>query len=341
MEARAIHTTPVRQLSASARHGFVREAALIGAAMIAYFGIRNLTVGGADEAARNARRIIDLEEWLDIAWEGSVQSAITGNDVLMTLANWVYIWGHWPVILGVATALYLRRRDRFYLLRNALFVSGAIGFLFFAFLPVAPPRLLDLGLVDTVTSESHAYRALQPPGLTNQYAAFPSLHFGWNLVVGIVLLLTTTQLAIRVFAVLSPLAMGFAVIATANHFVVDVVGGLAVVSVGLTVAFALDRRRVAAATLGRSGSDARPEQESRRAAPVPGGAPRGQPTGGLEGGRAAGCRPRRSGHPALSRPARGSTPEDGRAAPDPVGSVGARRTVAPAAGAARPPRGRR
>ena len=47
--------------------------------------------------------------------------------------------GHWPVIIGIAIALYLYRPDRYYLLRNALFVSGAIGFLFFAFFPVAPP----------------------------------------------------------------------------------------------------------------------------------------------------------------------------------------------------------
>ena len=65
-----------------------------------------------------------------------------------------------------------------------MFLSGAIGFLFFALLPVAPPRLADPSLIDTVTLHSEAYRALQPPGLTNQYAAFPSLHFGWNLLVG-------------------------------------------------------------------------------------------------------------------------------------------------------------
>jgi hypothetical protein len=338
MEAHAMQTTPGRQLPASLRTGFGREAALVGAAMLAYFAIRNLTVGGADEATRNAHRIIDVEEWLHIAWEDGIQSAIVRTDVLVTLANWVYIWGHWPVILSVATALYLWRRDRYYLLRNALFVSGGIGFLFFAFLPVAPPRLVELGLVDTVTDESHSYRALQPPGLTNQYAAFPSLHFGWNLVVGIVLLLTTTRLAIRVFAVLSPLAMGAAVIVTANHFVLDVVGGLAVVSVGLAVAFALDRRRTAA-TLDRSGSVARREHESRRAAPVLGGAPRGQSARGFEGGGAPRCRPRRSGYPALSRPARGSASQDGRAAPDSLGQVAARRSVAPAADAPPAPRG--
>lgn len=252
------------------------EAGLVVAAILAYFGVRNLTVGSPDEAFANAERIVDLERSLGIDWEGTVQAAILGTNFLVTLANWVYIWGHWPVILSTAVALYLYRRDRYYLLRNALFVSGAIGFLFFALLPVAPPRLLDLGLVDTVADQSHAYRALQPPGLTNQYAAFPSLHFGWNVVVGIVLLMTTAHLAVRAFAIVSPLAMGFAVVATANHFVIDVVAGLAVVLVGLLVAQEIERRETAATLSGR-GSAARNEPLRRRAGPVSRRAPRGQP----------------------------------------------------------------
>ena len=206
-----------------------------------------------------------------------MQASIAGSDFLVMLANWIYIWGHWPVILGAAIALHRYRPERYHLLRNALFVSGAIGFLFFALFPVAPPRLLDLGLVDTVTEQSQAYRALQPPGLTNQYAAFPSLHFGWNFVVGIVLLTTTTRIAVRLLAVASPLAMGFAVMATANHFVVDVAAGLLVVLVGLAAAYAIERRG-REATLGPSGSAARVEALRRRAAPVPRRAPRGQPT---------------------------------------------------------------
>lgn len=266
----------MRSLSGSMRHGFLREVALVAAAMLAYFGIRNQTVGGGAEATANAERIFDLEQWLHIAWEDVVQDSIIGSDILVMLTNWVYIWGHWPVILSVAIVLYLLHRERYYLLRNAVFISGGIGFIFFALLPVAPPRLLDLGLVDTVTNESSSYRALQPPGLTNQYAAFPSLHLGWNVVVGIVLFIATAHLAIRVFAVVSPLAMGFAVIATANHFILDVVGGIAVVMVGLAVAVAIERRKTPA-TLDRRASAAPLDDECKRAEPVSRCAPRRQP----------------------------------------------------------------
>jgi hypothetical protein len=255
--------------------GFLREAALVTGAILAYFTIRNVTAGAPAEAFANGDRIVDFERWLGIDWEDGVQGAIAGRDGVVTFANWIYIWGHWPVILSTAVALHAWRRDSYYLLRNTLFISGGIGFLFFAFLPVAPPRLLEMGLVDTVSDQSHAYRALQPPGLTNQYASFPSLHVGWNLAVGIVLFLTTTHLAVRTFAVLSPLAMTFAVVATANHFFVDVAGGAAVVLVGLAGAHIIEKRRaVPAATLAGDEPGIPVEHPRRRTAPVPRRAPR-------------------------------------------------------------------
>ena len=254
----------------------VREIALITGAILAYFGVRNLTAGNVDPAFDNAERIYDLEQDLGIAWEDELQDVVLGHDRLVDVANWVYIWGHWPVILGAAVALFLLRRERYVLLRNALFVSGAIGFLFFALFPVAPPRLLDLGLVDTVTERSDAYRALQPPGLTNQYAAFPSLHAGWNLLVGIVLVLAFSHVAVRVFAVAMPVAMALAVVMTANHFVLDVPAGAIVVLVGLAAALALEARRGATSTLGEdaASSEVAAGDGSARRAATRGRAPR-------------------------------------------------------------------
>jgi PAP2 superfamily len=266
-----------RRLRSSMEDGLVREVALVSGAILAYFTIRNVTAGAPGEAFANGERIFDFEQWLGIHWEDAVQGAIVGRDGVVTFANWIYIWGHWPVILSTAVALHIWRRDRYYLLRNTLFISGGIGFLFFAFFPVAPPRLLELGLVDTVSDQSHAYRALQPPGLTNQYASFPSLHVGWNLAVGIVLFMTTTHLVVRTFAVLSPLAMTFAVVATANHFVVDIAGGAAVVLVGLAGAHIIEKRRsVSLATLAGDGPVISVEHPRRRPA-VPRRPPRREP----------------------------------------------------------------
>lgn len=265
--------------SASSRAGregssaaaLAREAALIALAILLYFGIRNLTAGSEGAAVANAERLIALEHELGIAWEGALQNAIVSSDAVVTFANWIYIFGHWPVILGVGAALYLFRRRHYYLLRNAMFASGLIGFLFFALFPVAPPRLLDLGMVDTVTQRSDAYRALQPTGLTNQYAAFPSLHVGWNILVGIVVVLAATGVAVRLAALLLPAAMALAVVVTANHFLIDVLAGGAVVLIGLAVAILVQRRQ-AASTLPSDGVSGDPggrppERAVRRRAP--------------------------------------------------------------------------
>lgn len=206
------------------------------AAGLVYGGVREVTEGSVPTALTNADRLAHLEVTLGLDWESAAQSVVVGREPLVDLVNWIYIWGHWPVIAAVAIALFVHRRDRYTLLRNAVLVSGAIGFLFFGLFPTAPPRLADVGFVDTVLEQSSSYRVLQPSSLTNQYAAMPSLHFGWNLLVGIVLFGATRSLLVRVFAVVMPVAMAFSVVATANHWVLDVLVGGLVVAVGLVIA---------------------------------------------------------------------------------------------------------
>jgi len=233
----------------SAAGSVAREVVIVAFAILLYFGVRNATVGSPQTAFANADRLMRLEQHLGIAWEHGVQAVIVPHDLLVTLANWVYIFGHWPVILCVGVALYLYRPRHYYLLRNAMFASGVIGFLFFALFPVAPPRLAESGMLDTVTERSEAYRALQPPALTNQYAAFPSLHAGWNLLVGIVVVMAVASLAVRVAALTLPAAMALAVVVTANHYVIDVGGGVAVVLIGLAIAIFVQRRQDASTLL--------------------------------------------------------------------------------------------
>jgi membrane-associated phospholipid phosphatase len=230
-----MHAAGLVTLHERRHYALVREVGLAVLAALTYFGVRNLTVGAAPEAFSNADRLGRLEERLHLAWEQPLQDALLDGDAFVALFNWIYIWGHWPVIITAAIVLYRTRPDRYLLLRNAMFLSGALGFLFFALLPVAPPRLVDPSLVDTVTLHSDSYRALQPPGLTNQYAAFPSLHFGWNLLVGVVVFGATRNVLLRVLAVVGPAAMGVAVVVTANHYVLDLLGGMAVVLLALWI----------------------------------------------------------------------------------------------------------
>ena len=122
-------------------------------------------------------------------------------------------------------------------------VSGLMGLCVYTTYPVAPPRLSGLGMIDTVTQQSQAYRVLQPPAFVNQYAAMPSLHVGWDLLVGLALLAASTSLAVRALGVAMPLAMAVATVVTANHYVLDVLVGALFGLTGWVAALHLGRRR--------------------------------------------------------------------------------------------------
>jgi len=224
------------------RRTLLWQILLVVAAAAAYFAVRGFTQSNLSAAQGNARTLMDVERAMHLDGEGELQSWLLDNDVLVNLANWVYIYGHWPVIIGVLVLLFVRLPHRYYLLRNALFISGAIGLIVFAIVPVAPPRLGVLDLVDTVSQRSSSYRALQPPGLINRYAALPSLHFGWNLLVA-VLWRSTANHAARIAALAMVPLMAFAVVATANHYVVDVLAGGLVALAGLVLAWKLPALR--------------------------------------------------------------------------------------------------
>jgi hypothetical protein len=212
------------------------EAAIVTVAYFAYFLVRGFTQSSEKEALDNAAEIIDLERTLGILWEPRWQAAIIDHQFLVDLVNWMYIWGHWPLILGLAIWLYGERRPSYFMFRNAFMISGAIGLVIFVLYPVAPPRLTDMDVVDTVTLHSEAYRVLQPKALTNQYAAVPSLHFGWNLLVGIAIVSETRAWWARAFGVAIPVLMFFAIVLTANHYIIDAVFGGALALFGLAVA---------------------------------------------------------------------------------------------------------
>jgi hypothetical protein len=212
------------------------QVGLIVGAALAYFAVRDLTQGNRATALENARQLVSLERFLRLDFEDWLQGLIIERDALVDLANWIYIYGHWPVIGITLVWLFHRAPAEYRLLRNAMFISGAIGLVIFAVFPVAPPRLGGLDLVDTVTQRSDSYRTLQPPGLINRYAAIPSLHFGWNLLVGVVIWRVSSHRVMRVVAVAMPAAMALAVVVTANHYVVDVLAGGVVALIGFAVA---------------------------------------------------------------------------------------------------------
>jgi PAP2 superfamily len=220
------------------------QAGMIALGLVAYFGIRGLTQGSPRVAVLHAHHIVDFERSIGIYVEPTVQSWIAPHEVPAMLANWMYVWGHWPVILATMIWLAWQHREVFLRLRDGMLISGALGMVVFLTYPVAPPRLAGLGLVDTVTDHSRTYYVLQSPLFVNQYAAVPSLHVGWNLLVGIAIVTAATSVSLRAVGFAMPVLMAVAVVATANHYLVDVVAGVAFALLGHAGALVLERRRL-------------------------------------------------------------------------------------------------
>jgi hypothetical protein len=221
----------------------VRETAIVGAALFLYLFVRGVIRGQEGAAFDHAVRLIALERRLGVFWEPRLQSWALAHAWIVTLANWVYVFAFWPVLALTMIWLFVRHRGMVAVYRNALLISGAIGLTSFALFPMAPPRLLpEWGFVDTVASGSGTYAALYPSSVANWYAAMPSLHVGWTLLMGIALATRSTNRLVRAIGIVLPLAMFAATVLTANHFLADGLAGAVVVLVGLGISRLLGRR---------------------------------------------------------------------------------------------------
>ncbi len=220
-----------------------REILLVLAGILVYFGVRGVTVTDAQEALDHALDLVALEKATGLYVEPSLQALVLGSDWLVDAMNWVYIWGHWPIIVIVLIWLFVAHPAGYARTRNAMLISGGVGLVIFASFPVAPPRLAGLGLIDTVTEHSSAYRVLQPPAFVNQYAAMPSLHVGWDLLMGLAVYTYARHIAVRIAGLALPVLMVSAVLLTANHYVIDAAVGAALVLASMAAARRIERRR--------------------------------------------------------------------------------------------------
>ncbi|HXG36963.1 MAG TPA: phosphatase PAP2 family protein [Dehalococcoidia bacterium] len=216
------------------------DLALIIVAFIFYYLVRGSVVERAPEATSRAIRLVELEQQLGLFWEKQLQSWAMSSDLLIRIANWIYVYAHFPLIVGIGLALFFFQRKRYILYRNAFLVAGGIGLIFFNWLPMAPPRLLPwpYGLVDTMAAFSRVNYDMQPAAFVNQYGALPSVHFAWNMLLGMAVFGMSRNLLLKAFGVVMPLGMAWAIVVTANHFILDIILGAVVGLVGLAVALA-------------------------------------------------------------------------------------------------------
>jgi hypothetical protein len=213
----------------------------VALAFLAYSAVRFVTQGDRRSALAHGEDLLHVERTLGIDWERSIQGALIAHDGVRQFFTLLYAWGYWPVVVGTLVLLWRVDRVRFRVFRNALFLSGAVGLVVFALYPAAPPRMLH-GFTDTV-AESGQHFVAHPSGFTNPYAALPSFHAGWFFLAAVVLARAARRPARRVALHLAAPLMSVAVVVTANHYVVDVVLGVALSLGALAVAGRREARR--------------------------------------------------------------------------------------------------
>ncbi len=228
----------------------LHEVVVVVVSFLLYFLIRGAVVDREAEAIARGLRLLELERDLGMYWELEMQSWILDSYFAIKAMNWIYFWGHMPLVAIFAVWLFAWHRRSYYLVRNAFLISGAIGLLCYALWPLAPPRLIPLaGYVDTMAEYDRiGYQAQELKTFVNPYAAMPSLHFGWSmLIAGVVAWVGRRNPFLVILGVVWPIAMLFAVVVTGNHFILDAVAGAAVCGVGLVLAVWIERLRPRAA----------------------------------------------------------------------------------------------
>ncbi|MGD9573367.1 MAG: phosphatase PAP2 family protein [Thermoleophilia bacterium] len=222
-----------------------RELGIFALALLAYQASRAVVIGDAATALDNTAAIVDAERALGIFWEPAVQGWAAGHEGLLHVLNQFYLFAHLPVTAAFFVWVWRRRRPAYRVLRDGFLAANAIALAVFVALPVAPPRLAGLdGLDDTLRTVSGVdLHGGVLSGFFNPYAAVPSMHAGYALLVGVGVALLARRAWVRALALVYPAVVVLTIVATANHFVLDAVAGALVMALGLGGA-ALARRRV-------------------------------------------------------------------------------------------------
>lgn len=214
------------------------EVLLIAVSYWTYSLIRNAVPEQRHEALRNADWIWRMEHHLGVAVESSVNHAVNSVGWLIIGMNYYYATLHFVVTLSVLVWLYRRHPGRYAAARLALLATTVVALVGYYFFPLAPPRLMTGStFVDTVTV--HQTWGSMASGdlkhMSNQYAAMPSMHIGWALWCGLTLFALAKAPWARILGVLYPVATLVVIVATANHFWLDAVGGLLCLAFGFLV----------------------------------------------------------------------------------------------------------
>jgi len=223
----------------------VRQVLLFVAAFQLYRLTRGIVNDPSDAvgAFNNARDLIGIEQTLNIFIEPSIQAFASGQQWLLDGASWMYINAQTTVTLGALMWIYLFRNSSFYFVRNMFLFAFCLALVGYALYPTAPPRFLpEWGFFDAVADFTGIPQDnVTVNTLTNQYAAVPSMHVAFALMIAIPIGKLVRWRALRIFWFCYPLLVVFVIVSTANHFILDAVLGAMTAGIGALAARAMAR----------------------------------------------------------------------------------------------------
>jgi membrane-associated phospholipid phosphatase len=214
------------------------QLSLFVIADILYETVRGIAESNPAVAFSNARAIVEIEQSTGLFFEQGLQAWAMGQRVLIDMANFMYVNSHFVMTTGALVWLYLRHNDRFYFVRNMFMVAMGLALIGYVLMPTAPPRFFpELGFVDTI---AYYVNVKHDSGLValffNPYAAVPSMHVAFALMVSVPALLVVRNRVAKVLWAVYPLLVTFVVIVTGNHWFMDAVAGAVVAATSALVA---------------------------------------------------------------------------------------------------------
>ncbi|AYY13115.1 phosphatase PAP2 family protein [Actinobacteria bacterium YIM 96077] len=221
------------------------ELAIVAAAYLLYSLIRNAAPEREALAIYNGLQVWQLEQTLMLDIVPWLNHTINDITWLIVGMNYFYAIMHFVVTAGVLIWLYWHHPGRYRAARTTLACTTGLALLGYYLYPLAPPRLLPgADFIDTVrvheTWGSLASGDLK--AVSNQFAAMPSMHAGWSLWCGIMLILFAHARWVKTLGAIYPLATLIVITATANHFVLDAIGGWLTLAAGFALQWAIYRR---------------------------------------------------------------------------------------------------
>jgi hypothetical protein len=217
----------------------LRQLALFAGAYYAYRIARGFVDGQAHVAFENARNLVDIERALGLFFEPGLQAWAVGESWLMDGASWMYMNSHFMFTTTFLIWLYLARNHAYYYVRNMFMIAMGLALVGYVVFPTAPPRFMpEWGFSDTVEGFVGDAAAQSANVLYNPFAAVPSMHVAFALMIAIPAVKLVKTRVLKVAWGTYPAIVTFVVIVTANHWWIDAALGALVAAVSAYAASA-------------------------------------------------------------------------------------------------------